>query len=357
MTRRRDLLATLPAGLALVGMTLCAPRGAWAQDSVRVLGWEGYEDPVFHGAFLEGRGGPPRFEPLRDGTAALAKLRGGYPVDVAHPCLYELGAWIDAGVVRPMDTAALSHWGDLWRPLKVLSSGPEDGTVWFAPFDWGPASIIYRTDLVENPRPSWWMLYDDRYGGRLAMQRSAEAAVCCAALALGIGRPGTMDEGERQAVGDLLARQRGLIGTYWNQAVEVEAGLESGDIVASYGWNDIYARLRARGVPVAFMTPQEGFLIWVCGLASVATGRAETESVHAFVDAMLAPAAGAALIARFGYGHANRLAFDLVPGDVLAALALDRPGAMLDDGLFLARMTGEERAAWQNLFDGALSAS
>lgn len=355
--RRREMLAGLPAGVALAGATLTVPRGLLADDPLHVMAWEGYEDPLFHGAYLARGTVAPEFEALRDGTDALAKLRAGYAADVAQPCLYELGAWIDAGVVRPMETAALSHWPELWRPLKVLCGGPTEGTVWFAPFDWGPASIIYRTDLVERPEASWWMMYDDRFSGRLAMQRSAEAAVGCAALALGIGRPAAMDEAERRAVAGLIARQRALVGRFWNQAVEVEAGLESGAIVASYGWNDIYARLRARGVPVAFMAPREGFLIWVCGLASIASGRAGAAAAQRFVDAMLSPAAGAALIARFGYGHANRHAFDLVPGEVLSALALDAPAAMLGEGLVLERMTGEERAGWQDLFDGAMSAS
>jgi len=72
---------------------------------------------------------------------------------------------------------------------------------------------------------------------------------------------------------------------------------------------------------------------------------------------MLAPAAGAALIARYGYGHANRLAFDLVPPAVLAALALEAPATLLGRGLVLDGATPEERAVLQELFEAAVAES
>ena len=355
MTSRRDFLSALPAGLALVGTTLMAPALPRADEALRVMAWEGYDDPVFFDAFVEQDGAAPLFEAVD--AEALGRLRAGQQVDVGQPCLYELGAWIDGGVVRPLDTGALANWGDLWPPLRALAAGPAEGEAWFAPFDWGPASVIYRKDMVDVAPASWWVLYEERYGGRMAMQRSAEAAIGCAALALGIARPWAMNEDERGTVAALIARQREVVRTFWSDPVEVEAGLESGDLVAAYGWNDIYARLVARGVPVGFMAPQEGYLTWVCGLARIASGGADEGRIHRFVDAMLAPASGAALIARFGYGHANRRAFDLVPGEVLAALALEEPGRLLSHGLFLDRMDAAERASYAELFELAISGS
>jgi len=229
---------------------------------------------VFHASYLRGHA-RPEFEARAAGDEALAALRAGQQADVGQPCLYELGSWVDAGVVLPLETSRLANWPDVWRPLRVLAGAPADGSVWSTPFDWGAGSVIYRADLTGELAHSWWVLFDERHRGRVAVQGTAEAVVGCAALALRIARPWAADGEERRALGELMGRQRTLV-SYWSDPAEAERGLEMGDLVASYGWNDMYARLRSRGVPVAFMTPEEGCLLWVCGLARLASGGGDT---------------------------------------------------------------------------------
>ena len=51
--------------------------------------------------------------------------------------------------------------------------------------DWGQASILYRTDLVDIEEESWGLLWDERYAGRLAMIDSLIHGVMVAAIYAG----------------------------------------------------------------------------------------------------------------------------------------------------------------------------
>ena len=81
---------------------------------------------------------------------ALTKMRGGFVVDVAHPCNAGLSRWIESGLFQPIDTSRLSNWADVMPELVNLQGNQAaDGNPWLMSFDWGQTSVTYRTDLVE----------------------------------------------------------------------------------------------------------------------------------------------------------------------------------------------------------------
>lgn len=77
-------------------------------------------------------------------------------------------------------------------------------------------------------------------------------------------------------------------------------------------------------------------MTWTCGI-SLMTGAdpAKLDKAYDIIDALLSPEAGAYEIAEFGYGHANRKAFDLVDEATLAARGLTKnPEDRLGSGIF-----------------------
>ncbi|MBT7646413.1 MAG: hypothetical protein HN768_05090, partial [Rhodospirillaceae bacterium] len=244
LSRRDALTAMAAAGITGVSCSGFA-RADDDDDALTAMVWDGYGDGAFHGAYLESHGVSPVFEPMADEATALAKLRAGYAGAIAQPCAYSVGNWVDAGVLKPIETNRLSHWEDLWKPLRRLPRQLNDGRIWFVPVDWGAGSVLYRTDMLPDPDPSWWLLYDDDLAGRIAMQRSPDAALGCAALAAGVSDPWAMTPDEQTVVQRLVRKQSSLVRSFWRDPLEAEQGLRSGDLVASYGWNDMYARLKA----------------------------------------------------------------------------------------------------------------
>src|SRR3546814_2160781 len=63
----------------------------------------------------------------------------------------------------------------------------------------------------------------------------------------------------------------------------------SSDLVAAYAWNGSVKALRDQGVPVAYMTPKEGILTWVCGLTLSSSPIGDEQQAYDFIDAMISP--------------------------------------------------------------------
>lgn len=102
---------------------------------------------------------------------------------------------------------------------------------------------------------------------------------------------------------------------------------------------------------MAFANPKEGILTWVCGLVHLTTGKGDEQAVYDFTDSMLAPEAGKFEIENFGYGHANRKAFDLVSKERLEELGLSSPAGMFARSIFFREMKPEVQESYVNLLE------
>lgn len=327
---RRDFNKALGAMGLSMAATL-APRIASAAPALTVYGWAGYDVPELHPQYVEKYGASPEFAFFGAEEEALQKLVGGYKVDIAHPCSYNLKRWRDAGVIQPIDVSRLSNWPDIWPKFQTIPQAQFEGKEWFVPFDCGSSSVLYRTDLVDPEDvkdPSWTLLFNEKYKGRLSMYNTDTTLVEIAARILGMYDDYLhLNEDQLKQVQELLSKQRDLLRFYWDDQTQVEQGLASGELVAAYAWNGSVKVLRDQGIPVDYLVPKEGVLIWVCGLVRGADAPGDEQAAYDFIDAMISPEAGAFLLEQQGYGHSNRKSYERVPKEVLASLGYADPEA------------------------------
>ena len=88
----------------------------------------------------------------------------------------------DAGLIKPIDTSRLKNWEDIIESVRLDDSVRYGNDQYMIPTEFGNSSIIYRTDLVDEgfaDDPSWGILYDEKYKGRLSNYESANAVVQC----------------------------------------------------------------------------------------------------------------------------------------------------------------------------------
>ena len=334
---RRRLLE----GLGALGLSLAAAgapgRAARAQGARRasILTWRGYERTAFYESYSLKHGGPPQIALFDDLREALNVVRSGRRFDLIHPCFESVSAWRKEGLLQGIDTARLSFWGGIFPRLRDLPGTREGWRTWFVPFDWGLTSIAYRSDLVTWPDggESWSLLWDKQYEGRIGLVNLAEDGWWTAAIHAGVDLE-SLDASGLREIRRALERQRPLVKLYGHPS-ELEAALASGEIVAALVWSDSASRLRQSGVPVAFADPVEGALAWCCGLVLHRDAPA-FEQAHDIINAMISPQTGSMLINQFGFGHANRLAFDRVDTNRLSELGLpSRPMGTLERAVFL----------------------
>ncbi len=352
---RRDFTkaaAALGVGFATVPMG----RQAMAQDNVPMyFGWAGYEDPAFISSYLANHDTPPNYQFWGSEDEAFQKMRaGGFKPDVMAPCTYELFKWRDGGLLAELDPSRLEWLGDIFPSLDQIEGSVIDGKRYFMPMDWGNSTIIYRRDLVgpewSDENVSWKIFYEDTFANRLGFYDSAGAVVEISALVLGYENIFNLTDEQHVEVRKMVEVQRDNMRMYWSDQTEAVQALASGELVASYGWNDAYVRLKSEGYDVGLGVPKEGIFTWCCGVVM----HAETEMVdeaYDLINAFTSPETGAYEIENWGYGHANMKAFDLVPAEKLVELGLSTPEDLLGNGIFFQALAPEVEESYIRLYD------
>lgn len=351
--RRRFNGGMAALGLASISLPL-GIRPAMAQASLSVMTYTNYHEKGLVPAYVEKYGGLPDASFMSDDEDALQKLRGGFNTDTAHPNTSSVGRWRDAGLIKPIDTSRLSNWPNLFDVVKNLEGVSEGGNTYICPTGWGNASIIYRTDLVDPEDvedPSWALLSNPKYRGRVAASTILEDLVLPAALQVGVDDIFAMTDEEIAEVKEFLKKQHQNLRNYWSSITTMEQGLASGELVAAVGWNTSVNSLKEQGVPVAYMQPKEGMLTWLDGVVHTTQGSAPDDQVYDYMNAWIAPEAGKYLIEEIGYGHSNRKSFDLVASQRLAELGLDDPLGNLNTGIFYKEIDGRIREKYSRMVE------
>jgi spermidine/putrescine transport system substrate-binding protein len=339
MNRRQFTKALAAFGIGIMASPLLPGMArAAAADQPTYFTWGGWDDPLYYEEYIKKHGEPPNFATFGGSSEAFTKMRGGFVVDVVHACNVEVHRWVSSGLFQPIDTSRLANWPDVIPELWDNSSNIiENGKPYFAPFEWGQTSILYRTDLfdLQGKEESWGMLWDERYKGKLSSIASAGDAWWCAAIYAGVPFEEIGTKANLAKVAKLLRKQRPLIRTYTDDATAWDQALVSGEVVAAMSWNGSVQRVKAAGVPVKFAKPKEGALTWVCGLM-LHKDAPKPDMAYELINAMLGVTRGVQCIMDEGFGHSNRKALEAVADKDLAQRGLSRnPNDLLGSGKFM----------------------
>src|SRR5262245_60305337 len=318
---------------------------AHAQDKLQYFTWSGYELPDFNKSFLDAHPDAVEATLFGDDDDAFTKVKAGFRPDVAHPCYDKIARWNQEGLLQPIDPKRIKNWDSIFpvfRNLPDLQAG--DGKVWMVPWDWGNTSILYRTDLVKDPEPSWNLLWNKEYAGRIATIDAVHDTPVVAALLAGVN-PFDMTEEQMNKVADKLREQRPLLSAYTTDMTSVEQSLASGALVAAMTWNASATTLKNQGLPVEFMKPKEGMLTWACGFVLLKDAK-NIDLAYDFINNRLETASGKYQIESYGYGSSTSTAFAAVPKEELGKLQLPAdPEVMLKSTVFTGPMKQNDELA------------
>ncbi len=354
LSRRKFTKNLLAAGVAMAATPMASRRAmAAAEDQATYFTWGGYDIPELFGAYKEKNGELPNFAIFGGSEEALTKMRGGYVVDVSHPCNSGMPRWVKTGLFQPIDVSRLSNWPDIMPELVDLPGNQaEGGNVWMAPFDWGQTSVTYRTDLFEvDGEESWDMLWDQRYSGRLGSLASGGDAWWCGAIKAGVDFDKLDTDEAFEKIAAVMREQRPLIRVYTDDTTTLEQALAAGEMVAAMTWNSSAVTLKGEGVPVKFAKPKEGALTWVCGLV-IHKDAPHLDKAYDVIDSLLSVDSGKFMINDYGYGHSNRKAFDAFDEETLVGLGLSKnPIEILQAGHFQRPQSQEWETRMNELFE------
>ena len=330
--------------------------------TMNILEWQGYEangtEAQTYG-MLAGKSYTDDFGPdglkytyIVNDTQAVNKARQ-VQFDLMHPCIENLQDYVNGGLVQPWDTSLLPSFKNL-NPV-LTKKGQIDGQQYFIPWDWGYASILYRTDKVAPEDATGWELFwNEKYKGRIAMWDGAQSNFEVAALKLGFPEMDNMTSDQVEQAKEALIEQKPLNKFYWkSEYSDMQPAFKAGDIWISYALQDAYVNMKAEGLAVEFMEPSQGKLGWTCGFMLGSTTK-NYRHAHQYVESFINHAACVDMVNLFYYGSADAT---VQPSDVkdkglATKLNIGDPAALSGDNVNLQSWMPNENEvalAWEEV--------
>ena len=355
VNRRSVLQAMGAAGLA-ASSPLLRPHTSRAQDSsLTFLTYAVYSDPRLVDAFTQQSGVaivPENYGELDEMVTKLrARESAGFDViSIASNLTQQL---FKEGLLMPIDTSRIPNWKHLdpaFGAAGYVQTGTE-GEVIGVPTVWGPEGIIYRTDLVSGPVDSWSILWDEQYSGALSAIDYGYEMILIAALYLGYQEelkadPIVFTDEQFEAIKQALIAQKSLLNRYWSDNSEAEAGLASGETIATIGRILFQADLEKEGIPVQLVSPKEGTQGWATSTCIAAKSQ-NVDAAYEFLNYVISPGYGLPLADIMGYPSSSNEVMAALPEDVRARMTFNNPDIVKD--MIWWQAAGDEQR-WSDLW-------
>ncbi|HEY8107907.1 MAG TPA: extracellular solute-binding protein [Gaiellaceae bacterium] len=364
LSRREMLrLAGLAAGVTVVAgpaaacgsaaKNITTTSAAKETGQLRVLDWAGYANDMPHHAMYASYlhkypNNKPQFTFMTNESDALGKIRSGQKFDLFRPYVGWVEYFATSGLVEPWDPSLISNFKHL-NPFMV-KAGQYQGKQYGIPDDWGFDAILYRSDKVKPTAPSWGLIFDERYAGKVAWFDDL-AMLTVAGMHLGAKDPWNQTSAELEASKNFLISKKHIARMFWASETDLWQSFGAGDLWIAYAWPNDWVQMKAKGLPVVYMHPSVGKekpIAWV-GMFMLLKGTPRPDLAHAYVDAWSSKPSAVWLENNYGYGHAN-IAARPSSSDLLRALQIDNPRAVGLPNAYLDRNI-PQRATYARLWE------
>jgi spermidine/putrescine transport system substrate-binding protein len=314
---RRDTLRILTAALAASTAGLALPARA-AGGKITVLNWKGYgtDEAWSLKAFQDATGIEVVHDYFSSEAEELTKLRtnpGAYDVVLLNSARVSTAA--TEGLIVPADLSKIANSADVNPDLLANPNFTIDGKGYAVPWVWGMTSVAMR-EGTKKPA-SYKDLASADYKGRFAMDDDAMIAIAMAALMTGqdMNDPKDMD-----AVKAALKSLKPNIKMLWSSEDQWNKSFAANEFDVSMFWSGGAVRSKRNAkLPVEFVVPSEGAIVWVDGL-TIASGAPNPEGAAAFINWMIDPKFYVEWATKVGApASSNSKALAALPADDLSA--------------------------------------
>ena len=258
-------------------------------DEIRVLNWQGYGTDIDWAvkAFTDKTGNTVVHEYFTSEQEMLTKLRtnpGAYDVVLINSAFTAQAQ--SEGLIGPIDAGKIPNFKDVDPSLAKNADLNPAGALYGVPWTWGLTSFAVSTKDFPTPPTSIKVFWDPAYKGRVSIRDDALEAVQFAALATGQNINAITD---LDAVKAKLTALMPQIKTYWSSENDWNQFMSAGDLAVATYWSGSASRSISKGLPVAFVVPDEGAIGWLDGLSIPATSTHKAAAA-AFINWMIDPA-------------------------------------------------------------------
>lgn len=332
---------------ALALLAACGRPPAPEAGTVHLFLWEAYISRDVLAEFEKETGIRVVQANFENEESMLAKLQQpGVHFDVVVASNELVPTLIREGLLGTLEPAKIPNLRHL-DPRFVRPPYDPDGTH-AVPYMWGTLGIAYNANRVQVEEPSWSMLWDSRYRGRILMFDQPTASIGVALQVRGRPLASSNDADLAEARAALLA-QKPLLHSIAND--EYKSYLQAEQVWVSMAWNGDAAKVARDKPEIRYAVPKEGSVLWVDNLCVLAKP-CHREAVHRFLDFVMRPEVNAKIAEEIAYATCNAAARARLPKEMLENRAIYPDDRTLERCVFRPNV-GEEivkyRRVWEQI--------
>ena len=283
---RRQVNTGLAAGAAALSFL---PYGqVHAATTMNFLGWQGYDEPLIAGDYLEKNDIVLERSYIDSNEAIITKLQAGGlgHVDVATPYYGHAKIMIDAGLVEPLDMSKIPSFKEMMPFFAQNELLVKDGTRYAVPFTWGTQPPMYRVDLVEHIPLTWMDLLHPRFRKKLVMIGGVLLNYGVWSKPLLNHHPGTwITHAQMRLMTDfLIDMKRNHARLYTDSYGEMTDILARGDAtICDFGWEPVVLWGAEKGAEIGFNYPAGGTMAFMDTYA-IPKNAPHIDAAHAMIE-------------------------------------------------------------------------
>ncbi len=304
------------------------------EESLSLLVWEGYADPLFIRAFEEAHHCRVTASYMGSSDDLVAKLRGGSAsnYDVISPSSDVASSIAHTGLAESLDLAKLPTYSQLSPKLRDLPLVKANGHTFGVPFMWGPNPLLYDTTAFSQAPDSWSVFWDPKYKEKISVWDDL-STVYMAAQILGYDKPDpsqlyNLSDEQLAAVKQKLITLKPNIRKFWSTGGELTNLFQNHEIIAAMGWPLMTNQLRLSKFPIGEIIPRENTTGWIDHLM-ITKASSHKELAYAFLDYMIQAQTQKKITDVTQYTPANPSAAQFMTPEEQKALHLDDPAAYM----------------------------
>lgn len=317
--------------------------------------WTEYIDPDLYGPFEEATGIRVIEDNFSSNEEMLAKLQGGatgYALTV--PSDYTVAIMIEEGMLHKLDKANIPNLANLADRFTNVPYDP--GNEYCVPYMWGTTGIGYDSSQVDEPA-SWSVIFEPDPNsilyGRVTMLDDPRESFAAALAYLGFDINTTDETQLNEAKEALINAKPGLAGYDSDTFEDLVA---AGENLLAHGWNGDFLVAQEENEDVAYVTPQEGGVVFVDNLCIPTSATPEQKlAAEQFINYLLEPEVAAQNSEFIYYASPNQAAEEFLDEEFLNDPTVYPPAEVLDKLQYLEPV-GEMESLYQRLWDEVKSA-
>jgi putative spermidine/putrescine transport system substrate-binding protein len=335
---RRQALAGL-AGLMGAGMTGFSARAQGKTLIIPTLGgvWEQFWRKTIGPAFTKATGAATTFE-VGNGRVFGANLRAAGVKNPPYSIVMTNEVFASAlrkeGFFEKLDLAKIPNYADLYPLAKTAEGYGAIAAV-------SPIGIGYRTDMVKTPPKAWKDIWSNpEFKGKVGLYNFANSAgkmeLLLASKIFG------KDQYDVDAGFAALAKLGKVIQVDFNLSTALSAGEI---VVAPFDFAEI-ARLKGQGLPVDYVIPEEGMIMFDQTL-NILANAPEKELAYQYANFILSPEIQDLMMKEFFISPTNQKV--VVPAELKKAVPIsgaDMAKILTWDWDFVNKNQGELAERW-----------